>query len=340
MWVGFYDEIMAVDNLKGKAYGINYDLAKSARSVTAPYDVGARFIAPVGNGFDKSNPYKSNFLKEAYLAAIGRAKEYIRQGDIYQVNLSQRFSTDLTMPPFELYKRLRQINPAPFAAYLDCGDVKMISASPERFLKIDAKNRYIETRPIKGTRPRGKTTIEDERLKNALINSAKDRAEHVMIVDLERNDLGRVCEYGSVKWAELMVLEQYATVSHLVSKVNGRLRADADAADCLMNCFPGGSITGAPKIRAMEIIDELEPAKRSAYTGAIGYIGFNGNMDTNIVIRSFINKGDKLHFQVGGGIVSDSDPEAEYQETLDKAGALMEAVGVSLQKQTHENLVK
>jgi para-aminobenzoate synthetase component 1 len=231
------------------------------------------------------------------------------------------------MPPFGLYKKLRNINPAPFAAYLDCGDVKMISASPERFLKIDAKTRCIETRPIKGTRPRGRTATEDERLKNELVNSAKDRAEHIMIVDLERNDLGRVCKYGSVKWSEPMVLEQYSTVHHLVSTVSGRLENEVDAVDCLMNCFPGGSITGAPKIRAMEIIDELEPTKRSVYTGAIGYIGFNGNMDTNIVIRTFINKGEKLYFQVGGGIVADSDPEAEYQETLDKARALMEAIG-------------
>jgi para-aminobenzoate synthetase component 1 len=209
---------------------------------------------------------------------------------------------------------------------MDCGDARIISSSPERFLKVDSKRRHIETRPIKGTRPRGRTPEEDERLKNELIESPKDRAEHVMIVDLERNDLGRVCEYGSVKWSGQMILEQYSTVHHLVSTVSGRLRASVDAVDCLMNCFPGGSITGAPKIRSMEIIDELEPTKRSAYTGAVGYIGFNGNMDTNIVIRSFINKGDKLYFQAGGGIVADSDPEAEYQETLHKAKALMEAV--------------
>jgi para-aminobenzoate synthetase component 1 len=326
MWVGFYDEIVAVDNARGKAYSVNLVSCPRKRA-SRNKAIDCRF-RDNDNIVGLSQNIKSNFLKESYCAAINRAKEYIRQGDIYQVNLSQRFMADLAMPPFELYKRLRQINPAPFAAYLDCGDTKIISASPERFLKIDAKSRYIQTRPIKGTRPRGKTPIEDERFKNELVNSAKDRAEHIMIVDLERNDLGRVCEYGSVKWSEQMALEEYATVSHLVSTVSGRLRSDVSAVDCLMNCFPGGSITGAPKIRAMEIIDELEPTKRSAYTGAIGYIGFNGNMDTNIVIRSFINKGDKLYFQVGGGIVADSDPEAEYQETLDKARALMEAIGV------------
>jgi len=244
------------------------------------------------------------------------------------------------MPPFELYRKLKAINPAPFAAYLDCGDAQVISSSPERFLKIGARSRYIETRPIKGTRPRSRTPVEDERLGIELINSPKDRAEHIMIVDLERNDLGRVCEYGTVKWSEPMTLEKYATVFHLVSTVSGRLRSDVDAVDCLMNCFPGGSITGAPKIRSMEIIDELEPTKRAVYTGAMGYIGFNGNMDTNIVIRTFLTKDGKLYFQAGGGIVADSDPEAEYQETLDKARALMEAIGASPQRQTYENLVK
>jgi len=235
----------------------------------------------------------------------------------------------LTVPPFELYKQLRNINPAPLAAYLDFGDAQIVSASPERFLKVDAKNRYIETRPIKGTRPRGRAPAEDERLRQELLDSAKDRAEHIMIVDLERNDLGRVCEYGSVRPAEFISLEEYPTVFHLVSTVSGRLKGDADSADCLMSCFPGGSITGAPKIRSMEIIDELEPTKRSIYTGAIGYIGFNGNMDTNIVIRTFLIKNNKAYFQVGGGIVADSEPEAEYQETLDKARALMQAIGVN-----------
>ena len=329
MWVGFYDGIVAVDNLKGKAYKVAPSPRRGeGRGEGDNVSNFSPHLNPLPKGERKYySPIESNFLKEAYIAAINRAKEYIKEGDIYQVNLSQRFKTGLVMPPFELYRKLKAINPAPFAAYLDCGDAQIISASPERFLKIDAGSRYIETRPIKGTRPRGKTPVEDERLGNELINSPKDRAEHIMIVDLERNDLGRVCEYGTVKWSEPMTLEKYATVFHLVSTVSGRLRNDVDAVDCLINCFPGGSITGAPKIRSMEIIDELEPTKRAVYTGAMGYIGFNGNMDTNIVIRTFLAKAGKLYFQVGGGIVADSDPEAEYQETLDKARALIEACG-------------
>jgi len=358
-YLGFYDSIIAVDNLHNKSYEINLELSDNCRggfgstSLTIPRTIPSPsrenlldgYVVPQnGSTIDhkpgQSVSIESNFIKEAYIAAINRAKEYIRQGDIYQVNLSQRFETELALTPFELYKRLRKINPAPFAAYLDFDEAKIISASPERFLKVDAKSRYIETRPIKGTRPRGAAPVEDERFKEQLLNSPKDRAEHIMIVDLERNDLGRVCVYGSVKPAEFIALEKYSTVFHLVSTVSGSLKKGVDAVDCLTHCFPGGSITGAPKIRAMEIIDELEPAKRSVYTGAIGYIGFNGNMDTSIAIRTFIVKDDKpspcaqglgkLYFQVGGGIVADSEPEAEYQETLDKAKALFEALGADV----------
>jgi len=323
LYLGFYDNIVAIDHIKNKTYRIHLGISEDYRLPIADcYVPFTDYQLPITD-YQK---LESNFLKEAYISAINTAKEYIRQGDIYQVNLSQRFSTGLAIHAFELYKRLREINPAPFASYLDFEGVKIISASPERFLKIDVKNRYIETRPIKGTRPRANTPVGDERLKRELIGSAKDRAEHIMIVDLERNDLGRVCEYGSIKWPETMALEKYSTVFHLVSTVSGTLKKDVDAVDCLVNCFPGGSITGAPKIRSMEIIDELEPTKRAVYTGAVGYIGFNGNMDTNIAIRTFINKEDKLYFQVGGGIVADSDPEAEYQETLDKAKALINAI--------------
>jgi para-aminobenzoate synthetase component 1 len=247
--------------------------------------------------------------------------------------LSQRFRVTLNTEPFDLYRVLRAINPAPFASFLNFGEVQVVSASPERFLKIEG--RRIETRPIKGTRPRGKSPEEDARLKAELVSSAKDRAENLMIIDLERNDLGRISEYGSVKVTEFMACEEYATVFHLVSTIEGKLRRKADAMDCLINCFPGGSITGAPKIRSMEIIEELEPVKRSIYTGSIGYISFDGNMDTSIVIRTFIIKGKDAYFQVGGGIVYDSDPEREYQETLDKAKALIDAVSYenSLSKQ-------
>lgn len=268
--------------------------------------------------------YESNFTKSSYISAIKKAKEYIRAGDIYQVNLSQRFKVTLNTDPFDLYRILRTINPAPFSCFLNFGDVRVVSASPERFLKKEAS--HIQTRPIKGTRPRGSGSSEDARLKKELMASIKDRAENLMIIDLERNDLGRICEYGSVRVTEFMACEEYATVFHLVSTVEGTLKPGVDAIDCLINCFPGGSITGAPKIRSMQIIEELEPVKRSIYTGSVGYIGFNGNMDTSIVIRTFIIKGQEAYFQVGGGIVYDSDPEKEYQETLDKAKALIEAI--------------
>jgi len=232
----------------------------------------------------------------------------------------------LAIHPYELYSRLRAINPAPFAAYLNFDDVAIVSSSPERFLQFAADTRMVYTRPIKGTRPRGANLEEDAKLAEELLNSEKDRAELIMIIDLERNDLGRVCEIGSVRVPELIVLEKYPTVYHLVSTVVGKLPKWKDRIDLLKATFPGGSITGAPKIRSMEIIDELEPTKRSVYTGAVGYLSFTGNMELNIVIRTFIVNNGKAYFQVGGGIVADSDPEAEYQETLDKAKALFEAL--------------
>jgi para-aminobenzoate synthetase component 1 len=224
---------------------------------------------------------------------------------------------------------LRYINPAPFAAYLNFDEVTIISASPERFLKVQGD--LVETRPIKGTRPRGKTPFEDVTLEEELLSSSKDRAENVMIVDLERNDLGRVCRFGTVKVKELLTLEKYATVFHLTSTVAGKLRQGKTRADLLKACFPGGSITGAPKVRAMEIIEELEPTKRSIYTGSIGYLSFGGEMDLSIVIRTILVKGKKAYLQVGGGIVYDSNPEAEYQETLDKAKATFQALSLSSQ---------
>ena len=277
---------------------------------------------------------ESNFTKDSYIKTIKKAKEYIKAGDIYQVNLSQRFKFTLDVDPFDLYRVLRAINPAPFASFLNFGDVKIISASPERFLKKEGCR--IQTRPVKGTRPRGESPSEDNRLKEELLASVKDRAENLMIIDLERNDLGRICEYGSVHVTKFMACEEYATVFHLVSTVEGKLTRNIGAIDCLINCFPGGSITGAPKIRSMEIIEELEPVKRSVYTGSIGYIGFNGNMDTAIAIRTFVIKGKNAYFQVGGGIVYDSDPEKEYMETLDKAKALIEAIHLSAATRNYE----
>ena len=302
--IGFYDKI-AVYN--------------SRRCNTGSCNTGScdRFNAP---------ELRSNFTKEAYIKTVNRAKEYIKKGDIYQVNLSQRFESRLDMEPYELYLRLRDFSPAPFSSYLNFGDCAVISSSPERFLMKQGS--YIETRPIKGTRPRSKDPMMDGFNRNELVKSYKDRAEHIMIVDLERNDLGRICEYGSVKPTEFIALERYPNVFHLVSTISGKLRKDIDPIDCLTATFPGGSITGAPKIRSMEIIEELEPVKRGIYTGAIGYISFDGNMDTSIAIRTMLVKGKKLYFQAGGGIVADSDPESEYAETLDKARGMLQAIGI------------
>ena len=270
---------------------------------------------------------RSNFTKASYLSTLDKIKEYIAAGDIYQVNLSQRFTCNLHIDSFELYKRLTKINPAPFGGFLNFGEESIISASPERFLCL--KNDVVRTRPMKGTRPRGKTEEEDERLKNDLLKSEKDKAELMMIVDLERNDIGRVCEYGSVCLESRRDIEKYSTVFQTTSTVRGRLSKEKDRIDLLKACFPGGSITGAPKIRAMEIIEELEPTRRGIYTGSLGYLSFSGEMDLNILIRTLVAKKNEIRFQVGGGIVADSDPESEYQETLDKAKALFSALGVA-----------
>ena len=272
----------------------------------------------------RKNTVKSNFTKPEYLKAIKRVKEYIFAGDIYQANLSQRFEIPLTKHPLELFQALQQINPAPFSALLKPGENQVIiSSSPERFLKVS--NGLVETRPIKGTRPRGTTKQQDNRLKKELYQSIKDNAELSMIVDMERNDLGRVCKYGSVKVTQHKVLETYPTLHHLVATIKGELDSRYDLVDVIKATFPGGSITGAPKIRAMEIIDELEPTRRNVYTGAIGYIGFDGTMDLSIAIRIIMLNGNKAYYQVGGGIVADSDPESEYEETLTKGKALMQA---------------
>ncbi|WP_119459280.1 aminodeoxychorismate synthase, component I [Rhodospirillaceae bacterium SYSU D60014] len=272
-------------------------------------------------------PGAAEMTCEDYLTMIRRTIDYIYAGDIYQANLTQRFRTELPpdADPFALYCALRRRNPAPFAAYLGFGEVVIASASPERFLQL--RDGRVETRPIKGTRPRGRTPDEDRALAAELSESAKDRAENLMIVDLLRNDLSRVCRDHSVQVPALFALESYATVHHLVSVVTGELRDGMGPVDLLRATFPGGSITGAPKIRAMEIIAELEPTRRGPYCGSIGYIGFDGSMDTSITIRTYSIKDRVVTFQVGGGIVADSDPVAEYDESLTKARALQEALG-------------
>ncbi|MBI2869922.1 MAG: aminodeoxychorismate synthase, component I [Chloroflexi bacterium] len=332
--LAFYDAVITIDHQEGKVYAASSgfpetdesrrrkragERLRELRSLVESYTPVKDSIYPAAGP-----ALKSNFTPEAYLKTVERVREYIKAGDIFQVNLSQRFEADLRIPAYELYRRLRRINPSPFAAYLNFDDVKIVGASPERFLRV--RGDTVETRPIKGTRPRGQTPAQDEALSRELLASAKDRAENIMIVDLERNDLGRVCRYGSVRVTELAALETYPTVFHLTSTVQGRLAPGKDRIDLLKASFPGGSITGAPKVRAMEIIEELEPTRRSVYTGAIGYLGFGGSLDLNIVIRTFLVKGHRAYFQVGGGIVYDSEPEAEYHETLDKARSLIRAL--------------
>jgi para-aminobenzoate synthetase component I len=269
---------------------------------------------------------RSTFTHRGYLDAVAQVREYILAGDIFQANLSQRFQSRWAEPPFDLYRKLRQQNPAPFAAYLGFGELAVLSASPERFLRLDEDRRHIETRPIKGTRPRGLGPMHDAALGRALAESEKDRAENVMIVDLLRNDLSRVCRPGTVRVPELFALEHHPTVHHLVSTVVGEIEPGSGAVELIRAAFPGGSITGAPKVRAMEIIAELEPTQRGVYCGSIGYVSATGAMDTNIVIRTYLALNGQVYFQAGGGIVADSDPELEYRETLDKARGLIETL--------------
>jgi para-aminobenzoate synthetase component I len=268
---------------------------------------------------------RSSFTHAGYVEAVARVREYIIAGDIFQANLSQRFDAPLAEPPWRLYQRLRTQNPAPFAAFLDFPEAMVLSASPERFLSVSVDG-HVETRPIKGTRPRGIGPEHDAALGLALTASPKDRAENLMIVDLLRNDLSRVCTPGSVRVPELFALEHYATVHHLVSTVVGDLAPGEDALSLLRAAFPGGSITGAPKMRAMEIIAELEPSERGVYCGAIGYWSLTGALDCSISIRTAVAHAGRVYFSAGGGIVADSDPEEEYRETLDKARGMIDAL--------------
>jgi para-aminobenzoate synthetase component 1 len=268
---------------------------------------------------------RSSFTHAGYLEAVARVREYIFAGDIFQANISQRFDAPLVEPPWSLYRRLRLQNAAPFAAYLDFPEAIVLSASPERFLRVDV-NGHVETRPIKGTRPRGLGPEHDAALGQALTASAKDRAENLMIVDLLRNDLSRVCAPGTVHVPELFALEHYATVHHLVSTVVGDLAPGSDALDLLRAAFPGGSITGAPKVRAMEIIAELEAPERGVYCGTIGYWSLTGALDCSIVIRTAVARAGRVYFSAGGGIVADSDPGQEYRETIDKARGMIDAL--------------
>ncbi len=260
--------------------------------------------------------------KEQYMDMVRRAKEYIAAGDIFQANLSLRISADIgSTSPLNVYRILREINPSPFAAFIDFGDYALASSSPERLVRVTG--RTVDTRPIAGTRPRGRDRREDREMSAELLLNEKERAEHIMLIDLERNDLGRVSDYGSVVVDEMMITEAYSHVIHIVSNVRGELAPGRDCFDVIRAAFPGGTITGVPKVRCMEIIEELEGRRRGPYTGSLGYIGYNGNMDLNIIIRTFLVKRGKAYVQAGAGIVADSDPEREYYESLKKAEALL-----------------
>jgi len=273
--------------------------------------------------------YTSNFRREDYLAAVAKSKEYIRAGDIFQVVPSQRLMARTSARPLDIYRALRVINPSPYMFHLKFGDLYLIGSSPEVMVRVE--NRKVTVRPIAGTRHRGANDAEDEALAEELLADPKERAEHIMLVDLGRNDVGRVCKYGTVSLDEVMIIEKYSHVMHIVSNVSGELRDELSALDALKACLPAGTLTGAPKVRAMQIIDELEPTKRGPYGGAVGYFDFSGNMDTCIAIRTVVLNGDTAYVQAGGGVVADSVPEREYQETLNKSMALLRAIKVGEQ---------
>jgi anthranilate synthase component 1 len=301
-----------------------YEEAVAELEATEQLLSGPVKLPPFGDPDSGPLTVKSNFSKSEYLKAVEQAKEYIKAGDIFQVVLSQRFVVPITSAPFNIYRALRMVNPSPYMFYLKSGDHCVIGSSPEMLVKIT--DRIAQYRPIAGTRPRGKTEDEDALLAEELKADEKENAEHIMLVDLGRNDLGRFCDYGSVEVVDLMFIEKYSHVMHLVSSLRGRLRSGADRFEGLMACFPAGTVTGAPKVRAMQIIDELEPQRRGVYAGAVLYLDFTGNLDSCIAIRTLVVKGGKAYIQAGGGIVADSVPEREFQETVNKSRALLKAV--------------
>lgn len=267
----------------------------------------------------------ARFDKPTYCKLVEKAKEHIYAGDIFELCLTHRLESPFDADPWHLYQELRRINPAPFSCFLELPEATIVSSSPERFLRLGADS-IAESRPIKGTRPRGDTPEEDQRLLQELVTAEKDQAENNMIVDLVRNDFGRVCRFGTVNVPELRIIERYATVHQMVSTIRGQLEPDRDGIDLLRACFPGGSMTGAPKVEAMKIIDQLEPVKRGVYAGSVGYMDFSGPLDFNIVIRTFVLKNKRAYYNVGGAIVADSEPNAEYEETVDKSRALVSAL--------------
>ena len=340
----FVQTLIAFDNLKHTIKVIDNVRVDPKTGLREAYDAGVRRIERViatlqkkprgieprelGES-DSSRKFKSNLTRTEFENAVTRAKEYIRAGDIIQVVLAQRLETATTSDPFEIYRALRFINPSPYMFYLELEDLRVIGSSPETMVRLTGDT--IELRPIAGTRRRGASPEEERALEADLLADPKERAEHIMLVDLGRNDVGRVAEIGTVEVNELMAIERYSHVIHIVSNVRGKLASRKTAFDLFVSAFPAGTVSGAPKIRAMQIVSELEPQKRGLYAGAIGYLGYNGNLDTCIVIRTIVMHGKKVYITAGAGIVADSDPKLEYQETLNKARAMLKAVELAEQ---------
>jgi anthranilate synthase component I len=337
----FYHGLIAFDHVQHRLWIVRNVFTEGPGSLRSKYNAAVREIKetrrlledPVAAERPKE-PSKSknrqqpkpvsNFSHPEYLAAVRKAKQYIRAGDAFQVVVSQRFSAKMQAEPFEVYRQLRALNPSPYLFYLQLNDVSVVGSSPEMLVKVQGRDVFY--RPIAGTRWRGKDEAEDQRLEREMLASEKERAEHIMLVDLGRNDLGRVCDYGTVRPEKLLTVERYSHVMHLVSSLRGRLREDVDCFDALMACFPAGTVSGAPKVRAMEIIEELEKTRRGIYAGGVLYLDFAGNLDSCIALRTMVIKNGVAHVQAGGGIVADSTPVGEYEESVNKSRALFAAL--------------
>jgi len=349
----FYRGIIAFDHLQHRLWIVRNVFTEDAGNLREKYEAAVKEIKRTRRMLEepvaaerpkklakkkKRSPLrvKSNFRRGEYLDAVRRAKEYIRAGDIFQVVLSQRFSAKTQADPFEVYRELRVLNPSPYMFYLQMNDVLIVGSSPEMLVKVQGRDVFY--RPIAGTLPRGKDEAEDQLNEKKMLASEKERAEHIMLVDLGRNDLGRVCEYGTVKVEQLLTVERFSHVMHLVSSLRGRLREDVDCFDALMACFPAGTVSGAPKVRAMEIIEELERTRRGIYAGGVLYLDFAGNLDSCIALRTMVIKNGVAHVQAGGGIVADSTPEGEFQETINKSRALLTALEAAHRVRRHRKL--
>jgi anthranilate synthase component 1 len=339
----FYRGLIAFDHVQHRLWVVRNVYTEGPGSLRKNYDAAVKEIRrtrglleePVEGerreeqrkGKAAKPAVKSNFLRQEYLEAVRKSKEYIRAGDIFQVVVSQRFSAETKAAPFDIYRELRAVNPSPYLFYLHLNDVHVVGSSPEMLVKV--QGREVFYRPIAGTRWRGKDEAEDLRLEREMLDSEKERAEHIMLVDLGRNDLGRVCDYGTVRVEKLMTVERYSHVMHLVSSLRGKLREDVDCFDALMACFPAGTVSGAPKVRAMEIIEELEKTRRGIYAGGILYLDFAGNLDSCIALRTMVIKNGVAHVQAGGGIVADSTADAEFEESVNKSKALLGALATA-----------